>query len=312
MTKTTQFSKRTIFPAADVLHCDDRDHWLAVRRNYIGASDSAGILGEGYAGQSRYSIWADKCGYPCEEMNAKRLKIGKLMEPALRAIFEEETGLACQDPGEHTILVSREWPWMSATLDGIAVCDDLGPIPVELKNVGHFAIDDWAADGPLKFQVQVQHQLAVTGAPAEYLFGLLGGNEPITILVERDEPFIAALVEETRKFYDLVHSRTAPEIDGSEATARALRRLHPHDNGAVVQLPPEAMDWDEELTFVKTKLKDLEECERHYKNRIVAAIGDATFGVLPNGSQYSYKTQTRAEYVCQSVSFRVLRKGKSQ
>jgi putative phage-type endonuclease len=292
--------------------CDGRDEWLGVRRNYIGASDAAGILGEGYAGQSRYSIWADKCGYPCEEMNEKRLRIGKLMEPALRRIFEEETEVICRDPGEHTVLVSREWPWMAATLDGIAVCDDRGPLPVELKNVGHFMRDEWDKAGPLKYQIQVQHQLAVTGAPAAYLFGLIGGNEPAVILCERNESFIAALADDLYTFWQLVQNQTPPEVDGSDSTAKALKRLHPNDNGEAVLLPIESLEWDSELADVKRQLKDVEAREQLLKNRIVAAIGDATFGVLPNGQQYSYKTQTRAEYVCKSSTFRVLRKAKGK
>ncbi len=117
-------------------------------------------------------------------------------------------------------------------------------------------------------------------------------------------------MEKVDEFWRRVQERRPPDADGSSATAEALRRLYPRDSGATVFLPAEAATWAEELETAKAAAKQAKALEDSAKNRIMAAIGDATFGTLPDGTRFSLKTQKREGYVVEAAEFRVLRRVK--
>lgn len=290
------------------LQLNTRDQWLAARQSFIGASESAAIFGVGYRDQSPLTVWESKVmPLTLDSEEDKRLRIGRLIEPALRSIFTDETGLFCESPGDFVIHRSEKFPWMGATLDGLA--NDYGQtVPVELKNVDTWNREEWEGDqSPLKFNVQMQHQLAVIGASHGYLFGLIGGNDPQVRKIERDDRFIQAMIAELSKFWRYVELKEPPPVDGSVASSLALARLYPRDTGAVVDLPAEAADWAAKLADAKSQIKAAEDVKRECENKIKALIQDASYGRLPDGSGFSLKAQDRAGYTVKPSSTRVLR-----
>lgn len=265
--------------------CADRAEWLRERQSVIGASDAAAIFGVGYADQNPVTVWHSKIeGKPTDDpKKAKLFRIGKLMEPSLRLIFADETGLPCDPAGEFTIYRHPDVPFVGATLDAITVHDEYGWCPVELKNVSNFARREWD-DGqtPLKFQVQVQQQLAVTGATHGFLLGLVGGNEPIVKVIERNEAFIEALLAKLDEFWAFVKAKEMPPLDDSLATAKVLAKLWPEDNGRTVFGPDESVEWAIDLQLAKAAIKEFDAVATAAENKIKAAIGEATYLDLPH------------------------------
>lgn len=287
--------------------------WLAARQSRIGASDTAGIFGVGYADQSGATVWDSKLRPPEEPTPAKRklFKIGKMMEPTLRAIFTEETGLPCESLGDFTICTHPDLPWLGASLDGVTEHPEHGPAVVELKNVSNFAREEWDSDEPpLKYGVQVQHQLAVTGCARGYLLGLIGGNEPIVKVIDRNERFITAMLARLEEFWGYVQRRELPPVDESRATSQLLAKLWPRDNATSILLPAEATEWDRELTEAKAAIKAAEAVKTAAENKLKAALGENAYGDLPGGGSYSWKTQERKAYIVEAGTMRVLRRGK--
>ena len=302
------------------IECEDRPEWLDNRRNGCGASDSSAILNVGFAGSSTHTVFCDKVygsnGYAEDLLMAKSLKIGLMMEPVLRDIFADETGLPCESAGQFTIYRHPEIPIMTATLDGWTE-DETGACPVELKNVGSFARADWLDEPPLKYQVQVQHQLAVTGCQRGYLFGLIGGNEPMTVIIDRNEDFIDALRVKLEEFWGYVQRKELPPMDGSAGASRVLSQLYPHDSGVTVALPAELTQVHEDMVDAKADMKDAEGRKKLAENMIKAGIGDATFGEIPGvDGYYSWKEQSRivkcphCREITSEAHFRTLRKVK--
>lgn len=276
----------------------------------IGASDTAAVLGVGYANQLPITVWNSKVNGEIDDATLKRLKIGRLMEPSLRAIFTDETTLPCLDPGQFTIYAHPELPWLGATLDGLTTLDGDFCIPVELKNVAYFNRKDWDDEPPLKFEIQLQHQLAVTGAPYGYLSALIGGNESVVRKIPRNDRFIAAMLPKLREFWEYVERRELPPVDESEATSKLLGKIFHEDEGLSVRLPPEAGDWALELEQAKMEIKEAEKRKTAAENKLKAAIGTATIGDIPGHGRYSWATQHRAAHHVKATTFRVLRKVK--
>jgi len=127
----------------------------------------------------------------------------------------------------------------------------------------------------------------------------------------RSEKLIPEIEAEVEHFWGLVESKTPPPIDGSEATARALKRLHPKDNGLEIALPEEAIGWVETWQDAKASVKAAEDVheirKKQAENNLKAAIGDNTFGRLPDGRRLTLKTTERAGYPVEPTSYRTLR-----
>ncbi len=276
-----------------------REEWLADRPNRIGASESPGILGAGYAGESAFNTYVKKVEPTLDEVidatERERREVGLEQEPTIRRLFTKRTGMEVHydDPERPRVYVSDDRPHLGTTLDG-RVYDNDGLAPLEVKNVGEYVACDWDNDSvPLRVLIQVQHQMYVTKTERAYVAALLGGNRFVSKPVERDQRFIDAMLPVLDDFWDHVQRKEPPAVDGSKATAAALMRLYRFDSGEENTLPAEASEWDEDVVAAKSAIKAAESMRREAENKIKAAIGDATFGVLPHGGRYSWKTSER-------------------
>lgn len=289
----------------------NREKWVADRKNSIGASESPAILGVGYANQSPFSVWAEKSGRvsPDEKEVDEVLHVGILMEPVLRSIFCLKMPGARFAPVPEGIVTYRHphLPFLTATPDGFVQCEN-GPWGVfEAKNVGEYNRAEWSGEPPLRVQVQIQHQMAVTGCQFGYAMALIGGNKPHVVPVERNQRFIDGLERKLTEFWQYVERREVPPVDGSIATAECLAALHPDDSGQVVEFDTAFVASFDELERAKSVIKENESILMAAQNIIKAALGDATYGVLPDGRAVSWKTQERKECTVAASKSRVFR-----
>lgn len=295
---------------ATVHSYSDREAWLAARKTGLGASDVPVVLG--LTKKTPFALWAEKCDLlPAEDLAATIEAVDwgiRLQEPILRG-FADRSGRHVESGDPFAIVRHEKYPFLFASLDATQVCPDRGPGVVEAKNVGSYLADEWEHDqSPLKFIVQVQAQMDCTGYGWGSVVGLVGGNRLLWRDYERDASFIEAALPHLEQFWHHVETRTPPPVDGSELTAKVLGRLHPEDNGMTIELGDEAIEWAAKLAEAKEAIKAHGEIESLYANRLRAAIGPNTFGQLPDGTTFSYKTQTRKSYVVNEATFRVLRK----
>ncbi len=285
---------------------DSHDAWLQARMSGIGASESAALFAA-----SRYKsplgLWTEKIGLAEPVVESEAMEWGSRLEPLIAVKYAQETGRDLDDLGRHTILQSTDTPCMLATLDRVIKSKD-GDGVLEIKTAGERSRADWDEGVPLHYQIQVQHQLAVTGYSWGSVAVLIGGQTFKWIDVERNDKFIAVLRQRCADFWGLVESREPPAVDDSDATSAALKCLYPTDDGSTIHLPAEAIAWDDELTQIRMQIAALSDRERALKNKLIAALGSATTGVIRDGLQYTYKTTTKAEHVVKATSYRTLRR----
>lgn len=300
----------------ELISFERRDQWLAARTHGIGASESAALFGLS-RWDSPLSLWTRKRGIVVEEdkdeSESEWLEIGLAIEPTVAALYERRTQRQLWTPETPwTVARHARIPFMTASIDRwvIEAADKDGSGVLELKNVGGFMAHDWEDEPPLHYQVQVQHQLAVTGFRWASVAGLIGGNRFKHYDVERNEEFIGELEAKCIEFWEKVQRGEMPPPDGSKHTARALKALHPKDNGAGVSLPDEAVAWWDELCAIRKQNSANEKREKELKNLLAALVGPATFGSLPDGRLVSYKHCSRAGYVVDPTEFRVFREEK--
>jgi putative phage-type endonuclease len=306
-----------------------REDWLEARRTLgIGSSDVPAILGLSKY-ESPLSLYYLKTG-AIQKPSARYEELarwGHILEPMIAQRFTEVTGRTLATAQQFTIHQNPKRPHAIASIDRFinGLCDSSeawgptrelppGPMPavLELKNV-HFVVGErWSVENnnepPVEYQVQVQHQLAVTELPWGSIAGLIGGSDFRWADLKRDDALIEKIEAAVDEFWFRVVKRDPPKADELEATSDVLRALYPKDTGKTITLPVEAFEWYGEWTAAKESVKTHAADVDKYKNLIAQAMGDATAGILLDGTVLTYKHQRREGFTVEPSEFRVLRK----
>lgn len=269
-----------------------RERWLEQRRSGIGGSDSARAVG---LVPGRYRLWAEKSGLiePEDLSDREWIRWGLRLERSVGEGFAEDTGREVEFHTPFTLLRHPERPWMIDTPDAYQYCPTRsGRGALQIKTAGQFKAAEWSDGPPVAYQVQLMHELEVTGCDWGTLAVLIGGQKLVWFDLDRHDRFIRAMVDQEAAFWELVTARRAPPVDGTEATAAALKALFPTDNGERVDLPAEADQWDTRLCELKEEIKQREAEKLLLENQLKAVIGEASIGVTPAGVAYTYNTIT--------------------
>jgi putative phage-type endonuclease len=286
-----------------------REAWLAGRNSGVGASESAALFGVS-PWETPFSLWAKKTGrLSSDDVDGEWIEWGNLLEDPIAKRYEQRKGRKVWQGGPYCVAEHPRIPFMRCTPDRwvIEAPDRAGMGLLQIKNTNAFKSHDWDEGPPDFIQIQVQHEMAVTGRDWASVAVLIGGCEFRSFDVERNQDFIEELEAQIRHFWGFVERDEQPPLDGSVRTLEAIKRLHPADNGETVLLPDEAIDWLDTLEMAKSTAKAAEKAETAAKAKLLAAIGPATFGELPDGRRLSLKTSARAGFTTQPITYRTLR-----
>jgi len=269
-----------------------RDNWLRARTSGIGASDAAVVLGES-EWESPLSLYSKKLGLlPIDESESLAMEIGRGMEAVAANIYARYTGREVFDLGAYTVQQHPIFPFIRCTLDRV-VCDfEKGWGCCNLKCVGGAKSGDWETAAPRVYWIQEQAEMLVTGLKWASLGVIVSNYDFRWIDIPRDDDFIDnTLLPALIRFWGHVQCRIAPPADGHASTGKALSKLYATEDGATMVLPGEFYDLDVELVQVKQQIVALESRKNWIENRIKAAIGFATTGLLPGFARYTWQLQ---------------------
>lgn len=261
-----------------------RDQWLEVRKGGIGSSDAAAAVGL-CPYKSQLELWMEKTGRT--EANGEEPGMdspmfwGTLLEPYVAVAYQQKTNRRARRV--NAVLQHPTFPFMLANIDREVIGSPDVQI-LECKTAGEFGSRLWKYGVPEYVQLQVQHQLAVTGKAAADVAVLLCGQRLEIHRIDRDEDVIARLIVLETRFWEYVVADTPPPADGSESAARALRHLY-QGNDTTLDFTGNA-----ELGNTFDALADLDmeiaaktrEAER-MKQVIQQAMGDASKAAFANG-----------------------------
>jgi predicted phage-related endonuclease len=174
---------------------------------------------------------------------------------------------------------------MLANIDREVIGADAVQI-LECKTAGINGARLWKEGVPESVQLQVQHQLAVTGKAAADVAVLLGGQHLEIHRIPRDDALIVRLIQLEQRFWRYVETDTPPPADGSESAELALRCLYPADSGETVDFSEDRSlsatfaDW----VNVRQRLAELEQQEARFKQTLQQAIGFASRATFETGT----------------------------
>ena len=267
----------------------DREQWLTVRKGGIGSSDAAAAVGLNPY-KSQLALWLEKTGrdaaMPQVDANDDSTPVfwGTILEPIVATQYTKRTGLKVRKVNAVLQHSDPDLRWMMANLDREVVGSAEVQI-LECKTAGINGARLWKDGVPEYVQLQVMHQLAVTGKQAADVAVLIGGQDLEIHRIERDEKMIANLIELERRFWQYVVDDTPPPADGSDSADQALRCLYPQDNGRTLDLSgnPALSVAYVELKALKQTISKQQQREAELKQLLQQAMGDVSRATFAGG-----------------------------
>ena len=266
-----------------------REEWLQIRKQGIGSSDAGAAVGLNPY-KSQLELWLEKTGRdaglpktdPQDEDSPAYW--GNVLEPIVAWHYSKRTQNKVRRINAVLQHPDPELPWMLANIDREVIGAEDVQI-LECKTAGINGARLWKEGVPEYVQLQVMHQLAVTGKQAADVAVLLGGQTLELHRIERDELMIGRLIELERRFWRYVETDTPPPADGSASAEAALRCLYPEDNGQAVDFSQHAGYTAAyiELKALRQSLAEKEKREAELKQLLQQAMGDASRANFANG-----------------------------
>lgn len=266
-----------------------REDWLAVRKQGIGSSDAAAAVGLNPY-KSQLELWLEKTGrdssLPKLDHNDEESPAywGNILEPIVATHYTKRSGHRVRRINAVLQHPDPKLPWMLANIDREVIGADDVQI-LECKTAGINGARLWKEGVPEYVQLQVMHQLAVTGKQTADVAVLLGGQHLEIHRIERDESMIARLIDLERLFWDYVVSDTPPPADGTASAEAALRCLYPEDNGQTLDFSQHTKLASTylELKSVRQSIAQQETREAQLKQVLQQAMGVATRAEFTEG-----------------------------
>jgi putative phage-type endonuclease len=185
----------------------DTPEWEAERRNSVGASEVAAIMGLSAYGVTPLDIYKAKHGVD-REFDPVLGFIGHESEHIIHKWVERFSGLHVKLEAPF-MARSDEWPFLHASFDRVSY----DPFTTwQFKTAHFYAGHHWDEGIPTDIRVQVQAEMAVAGTHRAAVVVWIGGREFRLFWEPRDDRFITGhMIPAVEKFWRGVVDGVAPE-----------------------------------------------------------------------------------------------------
>lgn len=204
----------------------DRERWLEARKNGLGASDAACILGKN-PWKTNVRLWEEKTrlAQSADIGDKPAVRYGSLAEDPLRELFALDYPQYSVDYDQYGMVFQPERPWLFATLDGAltdTATQERGVLEIKTTEIQNAAAwKQWDGRVPDHYYAQVLHQLLATGFSFAILKAQIKFCKDSDMQLstrhyrfdrERCRDDLAYLLEKETAFWALVQNRTRPAL----------------------------------------------------------------------------------------------------
>jgi putative phage-type endonuclease len=226
----------------------DRDHWLALRAQDLTSTDVAALFGMSPY-RTKFELWHEKrSGTPTPVTQNARMTWGSRLERSIAEGIAEDNGWTIRHFSEYMrdpelrIGSSFDFRIMSepnaysetspnVASNGFCPPDTQTDAILEIKTVDALAfrngwtVTDDFIEAPAHIELQVQHQLLVSGLSVAYIGVLIGGNDVRILQRKADDGVHAAIRAKAAEFWRSIADNTPPD-PVMPADAAAVIRLN--------------------------------------------------------------------------------------
>jgi putative phage-type endonuclease len=281
----------------NIISYQTNDEWLRLRKKNINSTESSGLLGlSKYT--TAFQIYHDKQSDDITSIEENdRMFWGSQLEWAIAQGAAQKMGWNIVQKKEYIeipdLRIGGSFDAMFA--DGSAL--------VEVKNVdGLVYRNEWLNDeAPAGIELQLQHQMLVSGINKCYLVALVGGNDLKILERDADVSIQDAILKAVSNFWSLTEAPTPDFV----ADADYIKSIYNKTDGTVIE--------SEDLYELCKKYKAYAQMESEAKEQkdaikaeILMTIGQAE---KVKGSKYSISAGIvrKAEYMVKAQEYRNVR-----
>lgn len=279
-----------------IIRPSSRQEWLAERKNGIGSSEIATIMGVN-PWQTPYQLWLNKRGEGDEVKDTAAMRAGRYLEDAVARYFEDDT--ACKvdkDTAGDWCAINEDKPWEMCSPDRLYTSALDGKTGVlECKTCRKpFDVESL----PKNYYCQLQWQLGIMGVERGALAWLASGMDFGCAFVDFDANFFRVMSDKAAQWWDRhVVKGEAPEA----TTAADVRLIYPTSTKTMAIAGPDEIAAYHRLLELKEEKKRLEEEQKDLEEKLIVEIGgnegiaisDNTGGMTPIAT---YKAQSRTTF----------------
>ena len=266
------------------------EDWLAYRRQGIGGSDAAAVLGISPF-RTAVDLYYDKLNIASvvdDDGNWVAMKMGHLLEDLVAEIFARKTGFRIYQVKK--MFQHPHYPYMLADVDYFIDLPSGKTAILEIKTTNYNAKDNWWQNGeeivPPYYECQGRHYLAVMNMDEVWFCCLYGNNEDEVIIrhLARDASYEEELIALEGFFWnDNVLARVPPPFteSGDLISASSKRHTGPADpNAPALELDAglsaqlaRYLALQEQKKSVEASVKTLEEEIKRLRSMIAVKMG---------------------------------------
>lgn len=191
--------------------------WLKLRTQDVTSTETAALFGLSPY-MSKFELWHRKASGEVPEFKTnERMVWGTRLQDVIARGIAEDQGWNVRKLNAY--IRRDDGIRMGSSFDFEIVSHENGPGILEIKTVDTLAFrDGWLIDGdnieaPEHIEIQLQHQLEVTGRRWGVIGALIGGNTVKLLHRERDREVGQLIVRHIEKFWMTVDAGTPPEPD---------------------------------------------------------------------------------------------------
>lgn len=203
----TEFNRVTIVPK-------DEDAWLSLRTEDLTSTDVSALFGISPY-MTHFELWHQKKSKEVVKLEGNnRMTWGTRLQDSIGAGIAEDNNWAIRKMTEYMRIPELK---IGASFDFLIESPMLAIL--ETKNVDSLAFKDgWIIEGenveaPLHIELQVQHQMLVSGKNLSYIGALIGGNRVVLIKREKDEKVHASIIQRSKQFWKSIVDNRPPAPD---------------------------------------------------------------------------------------------------
>jgi putative phage-type endonuclease len=270
----------------------ENEEFLKKRLDGIGGSEAAIILGISPF-KSRLELYHEKVNRQINIDESLNLlfNIGYALEPVIAYHYSRKTNRLLEKRPQK---LHPQYPFITGNIDREIVKSERETSGIlEIKTKGDF-VNWYEEEIPPYYITQMMQYLAVYN----YSWGSfavldLGKREINVTDIERDNNLINLIIEEEKKFWNLVQTKTPPTIEPTIACNSFLKEIYKTSEPITIDISDnkEAFEWAVKLKIIKQQTKDLEKEELKYKNYFMDLLKNAE-KAIGNGYIITWKNDS--------------------
>lgn len=263
-----------------ILTPDHEQHWHALRVEDITSTESSALFNMSpYS--TAFELWHRKRDMTMVQIpDNERMRWGRRLQDAIAYGIAEDQGWLCEPMKEYIRLVDAK---MGASFD-FKMIDDSNRIGVfEIKNVDYLVFrdkwlvnDDGSVEAPEHIEIQLQHQLHVSGYEWGAIGVLVAGNAPRVLIRERDVEVGNAIEARVRNFWKSIADNQPPEPSYPEDAEFVSKLYGFAEPGKVLDARGDAeiAALCEQYAQASIREKEADEDKKTAKAQLLQKIGD--------------------------------------